>query len=489
MLKDSNASVLLTYQQDASRRSEYQIRTIDLDSDWNIIAQEYETNCRSMVSAEDLAYIIYTSGTTGQPKGVMIGHRGLCNMIESSRKLLKAEPDSRFIHAMSFSFDAATSVLFTALCSGAALYILRRDQTLDEILNKYKITHLQAIPSMLVNLPDKNFPTLQLITVGGETCPVDLAEKWAKGRRFFNVYGPTETTIRATAYQYIQGSKKLPIGRPIDNVQVYILDRHIQPVPIGVPGEIYIGGAGLAKGYLNRPKLTAEGFITNPFDPNAKSRLYKTGDLARYLPDGNIEFLGRIDEQVKIRGFRIELGEIESTIKKISAVKEALVVADKNKSGYDRLIGYIVPDHPQSLSEAQIKDFLNERLPHYMVPPFFVFLEKFLLTANGKIDRRALPIPTVAHPKRESFIAPQGPVEEMVVELWQETLKIDLISTKDNFFELGGDSLLAVQFISRLYHLHDIDLPLRYLFEHPTIVQLAPVIEEILLKELEDQKE
>jgi acyl carrier protein len=277
----------------------------------------------------------------------------------------------------------------------------------------------------------------------------------------------------------------VPIGRPIANAQVYLLDRHQKPVPVGVPGELYIGGAGLSRGYFNRPDLTAEKFLPNPFSEEASARLYKTGDLAHYLADGNIECLGRIDHQVKIRGFRIELGEIETVLGQHSAVRQAIVLAREDTPGDKRLVAYVVPDVEQVPTVSKLRNILNEKLPEYMVPSVFVFLDALPLTPNGKVDRRALPAPDQSRPEQvNSFVPPSTPVEKTIADIWTQVLKVDKVGNHDNFFDLGGHSLLATQVISRMRHALQIELPLRAIFEAPTVAGLAVKITEARAKEV-----
>ena len=347
MLDDSQLPVLLTQKQLIASLSEHQARVVCLDSDWKKISVMPEIPPISDVVPENLAYVIYTSGSTGNPKGVLIAHRGLCNLAQAQIKLFDVQPDSRVLQFASFSFDASIWEIVMALCSGARLYLGTREslqpgQPLLRLLQEQGITHLTLVPSALAALPSEELPALQNIIVAGEPCPTKLVAQWARGRRFFNAYGPTESTVCATVAQCFENMDVLPIGRAIDNTQIYILDRHQQPVSVGIIGELHIAGVGLARGYLNRPETTQEKFIPNPFSNEAGSRLYKTGDLARYLPDGNIEFVGRIDHQVKIRGFRIELAEIEASLRQHPDVREAVAIAREDVPGDKRLVAYIV---------------------------------------------------------------------------------------------------------------------------------------------------
>jgi non-ribosomal peptide synthetase component F/acyl carrier protein len=432
--------------------------------------------------------VIYTSGSTGKPKGVLVAHRGLCNLALAQIKLFDVQNNSCVLQFASLSFDVSIGEIVMALCAGATLCLGTQDelqpgQPLLELLQKQKITHIGITPSALAALPTQELPALETIIAWGEPCPTSLVAQWASGRRFFNGYGPTESTVIATVFQCFEGTGVPPIGRPIDNTQVYILDRYLQPVPIGVPGELHIASVGLARGYLNRPDLTEEKFIPNPFSNELGSRLYKTGDKARYLPDGNIEFLGRIDNQVKIRGFRIELGEVEAAISQHPAVRETVVVAREDTPGNKRLVAYVVPKG-EAVQETvlptinELRSFLKTKLPDYMVPGAFVFLETMPLTPNGKIDRRALPTPDSSLRELENnFVAPSTPTEETLAAIWAEVLGLQQVGIHDNFFELGGHSLLATSVISRIQEAFKIELPLRHLFEAPTIASLSQVVE------------
>lgn len=348
MLRDAQISLLLTQKRLLADLPEHQAQPICLDSDWPVIAQEADAAPESPVTAEHLAYVIYTSGSTGMPKGVMVMHKGLCNLACAQSRIFGVTPSSRVLQFASLSFDAAISEIVMTLCVGATLYVETRDSlipgpVLTQLLQECAITHVTFTPSTLAMLSPETLPLLQTIIVAGEACSQELAARWARGRRFFNAYGPTETTVCATISDPLDGRRKPPIGRPIDNTQVYILDQYLNLVPIGVTGELYIGGDGLARGYLNRPELTKERFIPHPFSAVPGARLYKTGDLARHLPDGNLEFIGRADHQVKIRGFRIELGEIEATLAAHPAVREATVIDREDTPGEKRLAAYIVP--------------------------------------------------------------------------------------------------------------------------------------------------
>ncbi|MFN6297586.1 MAG: amino acid adenylation domain-containing protein [Microcystis sp.] len=496
-IADAQLSLLLTQEGLIDKLPEHQAPLILLDRFTEEINQNSQDNLTGVVTANNLANLIYTSGSTGKPKGVMVEHRGLFNLAQAQIKTFNLQSNSRILQFASLNFDASIWEIIMAIGAGATLYLDTKDALMPGLplmgrLKDYGITHITLPPSALAALPLEDIPELQTIIVAGEACSEELIKQWATGRNFFNAYGPTETSVCATVEKWTDETLKVTIGRPIANTQVYILDSHLQPVPIGVPGELHIAGAGLAKGYLNRPELTQEKFIPNPFEKdevipptplnkggNEPSKLYKTGDLARYLPDGKIEYLGRIDNQVKLRGFRIELGEIEALLNQNEAVQSSCVIVREDNLGDKRLVAYVVPQPEINLTINEIRQFLRAKLPDYMVPTAFVLLDTFPLTPNGKIDRRALPVPDLQ--SQGEYIAPRNPIEEKMAQIWAEVLKLKRVSIEDNFFELGGHSLLATQVISRLQETFEIVVPLRYLFESPTIAQLSAVI----LKELQ----
>ncbi|WP_258169736.1 non-ribosomal peptide synthetase [Nostoc sp. 'Peltigera membranacea cyanobiont' N6] len=494
MLEDAQVPVLISQQRLLDRLPEYQGKLICLDEVWSEILQNKQNNPIEVVTPTDLANVIYTSGSTGKPKGVMVEHSGLCNLAQAQIQAFGLDGDSRVLQFASFSFDACISEILMALGSGARLYLGTKDSIMPgmpliERLKNDAITHVTLPPSALAILPVEELSTLQAIVVAGEACPVELMRQWSKGRNFFNAYGPTEASVCAAIAKCTPLDQKTSIGRPIDNTQIYILDQNLQPVPVGVPGELHIGGAGLARGYLNRSELTQEKFIPNPFN-NSKfkiqnSKLYKTGDLARYLPDGNIEYLGRIDNQVKIRGFRIELGEIEAALSQHPHVQASCVIAREDNRGDKRLVAYIVLQPEQTPTVQELRSFLKERLPEYMVPSAIVLLESLPVTPNGKIDRRALPAPEPSSESRDKYVAPRTPIEEILALIWQQVLKVELVGRYDNFFELGGHSLLATQLVSRVRSSLKVELPLRSLFAAPTIAQLALLIQQLQQQDIE----
>lgn len=497
ILEDANLRVLLTQETTIEKWPAIKNQTSDaskpaliyLDRDWSAIARESGENCTSEVAPYNLAYVIYTSGSTGKPKGVMGCHLGVCNYLFWRHEYFPLTETDRLLQKASPSFDDSVWEFFEPLTVGASLVIAESERRQDvlyliEMISKHQITALCFVPSMLRAFVEQPHVAgckyLRRVTTGGESLSIELQKSFfgCLAADLHNGYGPTEATISATFWTCNRGMSEgaVPIGQPIANVQTYLLDGHYNPVPIGVTGEIYIGGAGLTRGYLNRPDLTAEKFIPNPFG-TAGARLYKTGDLARYRADGNIEFLGRVDHQVKIRGFRIELGEIEAVLAQHPAVKKAALVAREDSSGDKRLVGYVVPTQGVTPTTQELRSFLGEKLPNHMIPSVFVLLESLPQTSSGKIDRRALPVPDNGRPELDKdFVAPRTPIEKALAEIWKKVLKLKQVGVYDNFFDLGGHSLLAIQIISQLRGVFALDLSLRVLFEHPTLEGLATAV-------------
>jgi amino acid adenylation domain-containing protein/non-ribosomal peptide synthase protein (TIGR01720 family) len=478
-IADAQLSLLLTQEVLIDKLPEHQARLILLDRFTEEINQNSQDNLTGVVTANDLANLIYTSGSTGKPKGVMVEHRGLFNLAQSQIKTFNLHSDCRILQFASLNFDASIWEIIMAMGAGATLYLDTKDALMPGlplmgILKDYGITHLTLPPSALAALPLEEIPELQTIIVAGEACSEELIKQWATGRNFFNAYGPTETSVCATVEKWTDETRKVTIGRPIANTQVYILDSHLQPVPIGVPGELHIGGMGLARGYLDRPELTQEKFIPNPFSNYPDSRLYKTGDLGRYLPDGNIEYLGRIDNQVKLRGFRIELGEIEALLKQNEVVQVACVIVREDNLGDKRLVAYVVHQKEVALTPKELRQFLKEKLPEYMIPSAFVILESLPLTPNGKIDRRALPAPEYGSQLSDKYVAPRTFIEDTLATIWAQVLRVKEVGIDDNFFELGGDSILSISIIARAKQA-GLQLTVKQLFAHQTIAELAAV--------------
>ncbi|WP_416671502.1 non-ribosomal peptide synthetase [Egbenema bharatensis] len=441
------------------------------------------TNPPSQVTSDNLAYLIYTSGSTGQPKGVLVPHRGLSNLTEAKIQTCEVQPDSRVLQFFSISFDASIPEWIMALGCGATLCLgtlesLMPGDALMHLLQEQAITHITIPPSALAVLARQEVPSLRLILVGGEACPPDLIEFWSEGRSFINAYGPTEVTVNASMVPCGNGVPLSPTLRPSANKQLYVLDFHLQAVPVGVAGELYIGGVGLARGYLHRPDKTAEVFLPNPFSDRPGSRLYKTGDLVRYQPDGRIEFLGRLDHQVKIRGFRIEPGEIETLLSQHPEVRSSLVIVREDQPGNKRLVAYIIPTEGQTPTSRELRRFLKEKLPDYMVPTAFAILDALPLSPNGKVDRQALPLPEgMQTDSEQSYVTPRNQTEAKLAEIFAQVLEVLQVGIHDDFFELGGHSLLVTRVIARLHRVFQVQLTVMNLFETPTVAGLAESIE------------
>jgi amino acid adenylation domain-containing protein len=491
MVQDSCIQVLLASQEHESRLSgvvrklpaESAVRLTWLKESGESGLRESIPNTPLRVGANHLAYVIYTSGSTGTPKGVMVTHRNLCNLIEAQTGFARITRESRVAQVNSPSFDVSQGEIWGALTTGATLCILPQEllpgpQAVGW-LQEQSASFLMATPSFLGALPIEDLPNLETVVSGGEPCTAEMVSAWCKGRRFVNAYGPTETTIWSTCVCCLASRDQPSIGQPIRNTEVYVLDRQLEPVPIGIPGELFIGGVGVARGYLNRPDLTAEQFLPNPFSQTQGARLYRTGDKVQYRTDGSLEFLGRLDHQVKIRGYRIELGEIESVLRQYPDVHEAVVLVRVHASGDKWLVGYVTTRSQYSPDLRALRSFLKERLPEYMLPADFVWLEKLPLNSSGKLDRQALPAPDRAHP--ELGVALEGPgtnTEKSLAAIWKELLEIGEVGLHDNFFELGGHSLLATQVLARIQTRLKVEVSLRVLFDNPTLAELARTIEQ-----------
>jgi amino acid adenylation domain-containing protein len=522
MLEDAQVSVLLTQAKlvedrgwtvaDGSPQSSIldpRFMVVCLDRDWPTISQQRDDNPKTGVGSENLAYVIYTSGSTGQPKGVQVSHRSVVNCLCSVGDQIGLSAQDIWLAVTTISFDIAALEIFLPLITGAKVVLASRAESLDGIelsrrLRSCGATVMQATPTswnILLDAGWEGSPEFKVLC-GGEVLSRRLSRRLTEsGASVWNLYGPTETTIWSTMYRVEPSERPVYIGRPIANTQIYILDAHMQPVPIGVHGDLYIGGAGLARGYMNRAELTAERLIHNPFSDDPESRLYRTGDRARHRPDGNIEFLGRSDNQIKIRGHRIELGEIEAALTQHFTVKECVVAAfdelgydaDNRKPVLSAAERFGNPkskiDHPKSLvayvassgkepSVAELRTYLEVKLPDYMIPSFFVTLNALPQTANGKVDRNALPPPDGIRPELvKGFVEPRSELEGLVAKVWREVLKLDKIGIHDNFFDLGGHSLLATQIVSKVRGELCLEVPVRLLFEAPTVAKLSAGIE------------
>jgi amino acid adenylation domain-containing protein len=510
MLEDAQVSVLLTQQRLLNKLPEHQAQLVCLDTDAQLIEKFSQDNALAqltvdiasggatpiaLVQASNLAYLIYTSGSTGQPKGVEIFHRGV-NRLLFGVNYVHLDANQRFLQIAPISFDASTFEIWGALLHGARCVLfpgtIPTSKNLTYEIQKHGITILWLTAALFNSIIDDDPQALagiEQLLIGGEALSVSHVQRASEAlpsTQIINGYGPTESTTFTCCYpiprQINATIESIPIGRAIANTQVYILDEYLQPVPVGVPGELHIGGAGLARGYLNRPELTQDKFIPNPFD---NSKLYKTGDLARYLPDGNIEYIGRIDNQVKIRGFRIELGEIEAVLSQHIDVQVSCVVAREDTPGEKRLVAYIVP-HPQATctersrstpTTPELRQFLANKLPGYMIPNAFVMLESLPLTQNGKVDRRALKAPDNTNDS-DKFVQPRNQLELQLVQIWSKILKVDKVGVQDNFFDLGGHSLLAPYLMAEIKQQFGKDIPIVNLFQNPTIEQLATIVQK-----------
>jgi amino acid adenylation domain-containing protein len=451
-----------------------------LDADSEEIETRPDENPAIEIAPDNLAYAIYTSGSTGRPKGVLIQHQGVVNLAFAQAEAFAVSAASRVLQFASISFDAAISEIFKTLLTGATLCLAKPESLLPvdpllHLLRTRQITTVTLPPSVWALLPSDALPSLQTAITAGEACSSQIAASWSRdGRRFINAYGPTEVTVCATISRPLHSAERPPIGPPIANSQVHVLDANLRPVPVGVAGELYVGSVGLARGYLHRPELTAERFIPNPFSNEPGSRLYRTGDLGRYRRDGNLEYIGRVDQQVKVRGFRIELGEIESTLQQHPAVRDAVVLAREDTPGDKRLVAYLISEPGATADVSQWRAWLLQKLPDYMVPATFVVLDEFPLTPSGKVDRRALAAPDASRPEQgQAYVAPGDRLEQLLVDLWQATLSLDRIGVKDNFFDVGGNSLKGAILINRLQDLLGEYVYVVAIFDAPTIAELA----------------
>ncbi|HWO42676.1 MAG TPA: amino acid adenylation domain-containing protein, partial [Candidatus Eisenbacteria bacterium] len=487
-----------------------------LDTDWETIARESTANPVKEATPDNLAYVIYTSGSTGRPKAVMTAHRGVCDRLAWEQKAYGFDENDRSLLRSTLAFDTSVLEIFRSLLTGGTLIVARPEKRHDprylaELIAAQGVTVAEFVPSLLsLLLAEPAFAKckhLKAVFCGGEVLALQVQQHWFErtGAALYNTYGPTEASIDVTHWRCRpgQGQRSVPIGRPVAGAAIYILDDGLSPVPIGVPGELYIGGSGLARGYWQRPDLTAERFIPDPFSPVPGARLYRTGDLARYLPDSAIEFVGRLDHQVKIRGFRVELGEIEALLREHPDVSEAVVVArvetgnadcglqiadgagesskfaiPNSKSVETRIVAYVVPKRETSATANDLRNFLKQRLPDYMVPALFVLLDTLPLNANGKPDRSALPVPGNNQlDLRDRRVPPRTPTEEALARIWSTLLGVSSIGVHDDFFELGGHSLLAVRLFSEIEKTFNRRPPLESLFKRATIAHLAELIE------------
>ena len=484
LLNDAELKILLTQKQLAEILPDHSARRIFVDADWPSIALESTENPAPVSGPENLVYVIYTSGSTGRPKGAMATHKGVVNCLRWMQETYQLTESDRFLFKASLNFDPSVWEIFWPLWVGASVVIVRPGGQLDtaylvDTIIEHGITTAYFVPSMLnFFLEEQDLETihsLRQVICGGESLPGEMMERffarWSAA--LHHSYGPTETSIAATEWICQSNSRRqnAPIGRPLANTEIYLLDSELQLVPQGVLGELFIGGVGVGRGYLGRPHLTAERFIPNPFAGKPGERLYRTGDLVRYLPDGNLEFKGRVDQQVKLRGYRIELGEIETVLAQHPEVREAIAVIREAHPGNKQLVAYVVGN----ATTSDLRRYLKEKLPDYMAPQVFVRLDQLPLMANGKVDRKALPAPERVA-EELGYVAPRTPEEELLANIWAEVLEVPQVSVHDNFFDVGGHSLLATQVTSRIKTVFNLDLPVRSIFEWPTVAELAQEI-------------
>ncbi|MGH7410405.1 MAG: non-ribosomal peptide synthetase, partial [Candidatus Methylomirabilis sp.] len=504
MLEDTQARVLLTQRRLVAELPEHRAAVICLDTDWPSISRESQQTVTRMTTAAHLAYVIYTSGTTGKPKGVMVEHANLCHYVHALRLSVDIADNDVYLHTASIAFSSSVRQLMLPLSRGAAVVIASSERlgdpvSLFEMIKLAKVSVIDIVPSYWRNCADalvRLAPEsrarlldneLRLILSASEVLWSDVPRNWTFGfghtARLVNMFGQTETTGIVSVFPIPRkdeaGLEVVPIGRPIANTEIYLLDQQLRPVPAGVAGEVYIGGRGVGRGYLNRPDLTAEKFIPDTVGGKPGARLYKTGDMARYQPTGDIEFLGRSDNQLKIRGHRVEPGEIESVLGQHVAVRESVVLAREDVPGDKRLIAYVVVDGRQAPSTGELHSLLKEKLPGYMVPSAFVLLDGLPLTPNGKVDRGALPMPDPMRPELERrYVAPRDTLERQLAKIWERVLRVQPVGVRDNFFDLGGHSLLAVRLFSQIENFTGKTLPLVTLFQAPTVEQLAAILRQ-----------
>jgi amino acid adenylation domain-containing protein len=489
MLTDAQLSFLLVQPYLVETLPPHQAQVINVDENWKKFANFSELNPECNVQLENIAYVIYTSGSTGKPKGAINTHQGLCNRLLWMQDTYQLTSEDCVLQKTPFSFDVSVWEFFWPLFTGATLVVAKPGGHQDasylvQVINQEQITTLHFVPSMLqvfLEAPGlENCQSLKRVICSGEALPIDLQTRFfecLQNVELHNLYGPTEAAIDVTSWKCQPNNKEniVPIGRPIANTQIYILDSQLQPVPIGISGELHIGGVGLARGYWHRTELTNEKFIASPFD--AGKRLYKTGDLARYRADGTIEFLGRIDHQVKLRGFRIELGEIEAVLGQYPKVRETVVIAREDIPKNPRLVAYVIPYSDNKFSGHELRNYLQDKLPDYMIPSAFVELNTFPLTPNGKINRQALPVPDIKRPDlKQTYEAPNSEVERAIAQIWLKILHLEKTGVNDNFFDLGGNSLLMTQVNYNLRELLHCDISIVEMFQNPTIKSLAKYI-------------
>jgi amino acid adenylation domain-containing protein len=496
LIKDSGAQAIVAERNSKDALPELDVPVLLIEDIWNAETPGDLGNPRSPVLSDNLAYIMYTSGSTGKPKGVLISHRNVVGFLYGFKQLTNDGARRVGTSVATFGFDTSVEEIFACLCFGGTLHVMPLERTIDaayfaRYLVEHQVTTSYVIPALLADVTGKLLTLseemeLRCLITGLEPKKEGVLQKvrdLSPEIRILNAYGPTEVTYGATAFEFestTNPDRPAPIGRPLPNYQTYVVDAHLQPVPVGVTGELVIGGVGLSRGYRNQPALTAERFVPDAFSGRAGARLYRTGDMVRLSPDGNIDFLGRADDQVKLRGYRIELGEIEATLAQYPQVYRTVAMVREDRPGDRRLVAYVMPRPGAHLSTGTLREFLQRKLPAYMLPSFIVLLDALPLLPNDKVDRRALPSPEPAHHDLVGTCSlPRTPTEESLAEIWRTVLGVDEVSVDDDFFELGGHSLLAIKVVTHLRRRFDVEFPLRRLFEAPTIAALAESIETL----------
>jgi len=481
ILEDSKAPLVLTEESLVNELPRFAGRLLCVDKEWSRITRESAENPASEVKPEHLAYVLFTSGSTGRPKGVAIEHRAAANFVQWAKRVFTPPELAGVLFATSVCFDLSVFEVFVPLSVGGKVIVVPNVLHLPFLPERDELTLINTVPSAMAELLRGGAvpASVKTVNLAGEVLPESLVEQiyaTTQAEKVYNLYGPTEATTYST-YTLVQRGSSVAIGKPIANTQCFILDAHRYPVPIGVSGELYLSGQGLARGYYGRPELTNERFVPNPFGEDEGARMYRTGDLCRWLHDGSIQYLGRIDNQIKLRGFRIELGEIENALRQHPEVQEAVVVV--REEGEKRLVAYVVLGGEPSCPTAELRGYLKQKLPEYMLPAAYVRLKALPLTPNGKLDRKALPAPEGNAYTHRGYEAPQGETETLLADLWGEVLKLDRVGRHDNFFEMGGHSLLAMQLVSRIRGVLGVDVALGSLFETPTVAGVTEYIQAI----------
>ena len=480
ILEDSKAPIVLTEKSLVDDLPQFAGRSICLDAERAEIARESEENPATRVKAEHLAYVLFTSGSTGRPKGVALEHRTATNFVQWAKQVFTAQELAAVLFSTSICFDLSVFEIFVTLSAGGKIILAQNALHLPTLSGKDAVTLINTVPSAMAELLRMGVvpASVKTVNLAGEALSDTLVEQvyaTAHVGKVYNLYGPTETTTYST-YALVRRGCGATIGRPIANTRCYILDANRHLVPVGVKGELYLAGGGLARGYYGRPELTNERFVPNPFSKDGEGRMYRTGDLCRWLPDGSIQYSGRADYQVKLRGFRIELGEIEATLDRHPLVRQSVVVLREEEPGGKQLVAYVVPDSGEAPQAEALRQYVKERLPDFMVPSAVVLLDAFPLTPNGKINRKSLPAPAQCREVTSEFVAPRDPLEQLLAQIWAKVLKVKRVGVFDNFFELGGHSLLAVRVIVEVEKLCQKRLPLAMLLQAPTVAGLAEML-------------